>query len=330
MKTKLFADSLLALFVIAVVSSAFHVPSVSFGYAGTNIYVDPPVVTRYTNDTSVGSTFTVSLGFGNMTNLAGIQYTLYWKRDVLNVTSIHDNLPWTEPPFVMPNATEYNYNGTHARLNFMAVSMSGSFNGSSNFRNVTFTIISAPVGDGNSLQTAISYGEYGTETIFGNLSAIVIPAEVHNSEFVYANPAPDVAILRVEPKSPVVQQDSSVDIEVETSNNGNSPQNFTVSVYTNSSTGSIYLVGKQNVTNLQGHISQNMTFVWNTTGIPLGFYQVFANATAVPGEANITNNQMYGTIEFELIIPEYPSFLGVLLFAVATLLVVVIYKKKLR
>ena len=195
MKTKPLISSLLALLMIAVVCSVFRVSPVSFAYTGTNIYVDPPLIVTYTNETSIGANFTVSLGFGNMTGLAGIQYAVYWNRTLLNCTSVHDHLPWSGP-FVATNTTDNAFNATHGQMNFVAVSIAGSFNGSSIFRNATFTIVNSP-GEGNSLETAISYGDYGTDTIFGDSSANLIPAEVHNSDFIYTWVIPEYSSFLV-------------------------------------------------------------------------------------------------------------------------------------
>jgi uncharacterized integral membrane protein len=187
MKTKLLISSLLALLAIAVVCSAFRVSPVSFAYTGTNIYVDPPLIVTYTNETSIGANFTVSLGFGNMTDLAGIEYKLYWRNDTLAFAGVHDHLPWSGSPFIATNATtlDVSFNATHHYMYFVAASLSGGYSGSSIFRNATFTIINAP-GEGNSLETAISYGDYGTETVFGDSTATLIPdVVVHNGDFIY-------------------------------------------------------------------------------------------------------------------------------------------------
>jgi len=257
------------------------------------IFVDPPLVEKSPDDTNIGDTFVVQLNFSNMVDLTGIEYKLYWRNDVLNCTSVHDHLPWSGSPFIAANETNNAFNATHGCMYFVCVSLSSSFSGSGNFRNVTFTIVNAPVGHGNYLQTPISFGPYGSETIFGNSYAELIPAVVYNGMFRFAGPEgtdPDVAILRVEPTSSMVLQNSSADIEVEARNQGDNLQSFTVSVYANGSTGLIHLVDKQSVSNLQGHTSQNMMFVWNTTGTALGSYRIFANATTVPGETDTTDN----------------------------------------
>ena len=191
MKEKLFTSSLLALLIIAAVSSVFHITPVSFGYPGTNVYIDPPTIDMYTNVTGIGDTFTIQLKYGNMTDLAGMEYKLYWRNALLNCTNVHDSLPWGGSPFVAANTTDNAFNATHGYMYFSVVSLSGSVNGSSNFRNATFSIINVPpVGYGNFLSSAIGFGPYGSDTIFGDSGANLIPADVYNSEFLITNPGP--------------------------------------------------------------------------------------------------------------------------------------------
>ena len=183
---KLLTTGIIVIFILSI-GAVFPVRA----HPGINVYVSPALVERYTNTTHVGDTFTITLNYGNMTNLAGIQYTLYWNNTALNVTSVHDTLPWSGSPFVATNTTMENYNATFGQMNFVAISLGTAASGSATFRTITFKILSAPPpGVGNFVNSTIAFGPYGTETIFGGTGAVTIPATVYNGEFSFTNPAP--------------------------------------------------------------------------------------------------------------------------------------------
>lgn len=180
-------EKILAIGIIAVLILGFGVVLPVKAYTGTNIYVDPPLVQKFANTTKIGDTFDVTLKFGNMTNLFGIQYTLYWKTSVLNVISVHDTIPGTLGSFVAANTTANNFNATDGQINFISTSTSSAFSGSAAFRTVTFEIMSLPA-VGKSINSTLVWGPYGTETVFGDNLANAIPATTYNGFFELANP----------------------------------------------------------------------------------------------------------------------------------------------
>jgi len=202
MKEKLSRISILLLLLLTVITSAVHFAPLSFAYPGTNFYVDPPKVEKFTNTTSVGSTFKVYLKFGNMTELAGIEYKLYWRKDVLNFTDIHDTLPWPSY-YLAKNETTNNYNETHGRMWFTAVDTSGTpFTGSGTLREITFKILNAPASAyGSYLYTLIDI----QDDIFGDSSANAIPHDTYDGEFFYIRPGP-VAAFTYSPAQPRVNE----------------------------------------------------------------------------------------------------------------------------
>ncbi|NWF86495.1 PKD domain-containing protein [Candidatus Bathyarchaeota archaeon] len=184
---------------MSVITSAVRFSPLSYAYPGTNFYVDPPLVEMYTNETSVGDTFNVTLKFGNMTNLYGLEYKLYWNNSVINFVGVKDTLPWPFT-FVAMNETTNNYNATHGRFWFSvtAVPPSTPFNGSFTVREITFEIVNAPPpGSGNFLYTLIDI----QDDIFGDPSGQAIPHDTYDGEFYYANPTlePPVASFTYSP-----------------------------------------------------------------------------------------------------------------------------------
>lgn len=165
---------------------ALHSGFTASGYPSAIIYVDPATVAKYTNETNIGSTFEVTLGIGNVTNLKSIQFTLYWNRSVVNVVSVHDTLPFFGNPLVIMNTTNDNYNATHGQMSFSANSTTASYTGNAVFRHVTFNITNTPSAiNGSALASAISWGPYGTETVLSDDSGMRIAATTIDGEFVY-------------------------------------------------------------------------------------------------------------------------------------------------
>lgn len=102
----------------------------------------------------------------------------------------------------------------------------------------------------------------------------------------------DVAVESIAPKSSVATQNSSVEIDVSVKNNGDYPENLTVSTYYNSTTsGLVNLIERQNLMSLLQNTRASMVFVWNITGVAEGFYQIFANVSIAENETSTINNQ---------------------------------------
>jgi hypothetical protein len=185
----------LATFAVLMLATGSHV-SPTFAYAGTTVYVDPPVTTRWDNQTVIGDTITVTLNYGNMSDLAGIEYKLFWNSSIIRVMTVHDTLPWSGNPFTAVNQTNNDFNVTSSlgRMYFSSASLAGpaaSSNGT--FRTITFNITSSPsTGD---LNSAIYWGPYGVDTVFGDSSAALIPAEAISGQFLFIHIIPEYSPL---------------------------------------------------------------------------------------------------------------------------------------
>ena len=199
MKRKLSKISILLLLLLSIITGAVRFAPIAYAYPGTNFYVDPPIVEKYTDTTLVGDTFNVTLNIGNVTNLFGLEYKLYWNKSVLNFVSVKDTLPWPST-FVAMNETTNNYNATHGRFWFSVTALPPStpFTGNFTLREITFNITSAPPpGSGNFLYTLIDI----QDEILGDPSAQEIPHDTYDGEFYYANPTlePPVASFTYSP-----------------------------------------------------------------------------------------------------------------------------------
>jgi len=102
----------------------------------------------------------------------------------------------------------------------------------------------------------------------------------------------DVAITNLSFSTNSPKQGDSIVITIVVKNNGTATENtFDVKV-SNGTT----LIGTQTVTSLSAGDTKSLIFNWNTSGAPLGQSTISANATAVPGETDLSNNVKTGTL----------------------------------
>ncbi len=97
----------------------------------------------------------------------------------------------------------------------------------------------------------------------------------------------DVAVTDIVVSPSFAVQGQAVSISVSTSNLGDAPENFTITVYANET-----IIGSQTVQNQTPGTLRTTTFTWNTTSATPGTYTVRATAGPVPGETNIQDNAM--------------------------------------
>jgi len=109
---------------------------------------------------------------------------------------------------------------------------------------------------------------------------------------VYCFGGHDVAVVDTSPSSTEAYAGDTINVTVTARNEGTFNETFSVRTYYDST-----LVGTQTITDLPQDEEKTLTFSWNTTDVPGGYYTISANATTVPGETDIAdNNFIYGTI----------------------------------
>jgi outer membrane protein assembly factor BamB len=109
---------------------------------------------------------------------------------------------------------------------------------------------------------------------------------------VYAFGSHDISITSVTPSSTEAYSGQTVNVTVVAKNEG-SFGTFDVRTYYD-----LTLVGTQTVTDLPQDEEKTLTFSWDTTDVPGGYYTISANATIVPGETDVADNSFIdGTIK---------------------------------
>jgi hypothetical protein len=97
----------------------------------------------------------------------------------------------------------------------------------------------------------------------------------------------DVALTNITLSKTVVCQSFSMFIYVTAENQGGSAETFNVTAYADTT-----LIGTQTISNLPNGTSTTITFTWNTTGFAKGNYTISANATVLPGETDVADNNL--------------------------------------
>ena len=259
--------------------------------------VDPSSVSA-----NVGDTVTISVVIVDVQQMFGYEFRLFWNTSLLEstlwnyttnkwldplVTPSTPPAPWGTNYYVARNDITVLTDGrSRYFLSVTAIPPSSPVSGSFSLATLTFKVI----GEGSTLLDLAN-------TVLGDQYANPIPHNVVDGFFTTIRR--DVAITKVQPKSPSVTQNSTARIDVEATNFGEVAENFTVATYANdTNTGEIKVVGTQAVVNMAPSTSQNLPFLWNTINVTLGVYRIFANATIVERDFNTTNNQLVdGTIE---------------------------------
>jgi len=111
-----------------------------------------------------------------------------------------------------------------------------------------------------------------------------------------AVPKHDVSILSITPNPTTAKPGDSVSLIVIARNVGTFNENFTVSVFYDTTR----IGDPQQVTNLSPANTQTLTFSWNTAGLAAGTYTIKAEASSVPEEAAADQANNVRTIQFTL------------------------------
>jgi hypothetical protein len=107
---------------------------------------------------------------------------------------------------------------------------------------------------------------------------------------------PYIAVVNVVPSKSIIGQGCSFGINATVENRGNEVEGFNVTVYANTTA-----IGKDAVILTVGN-SATITFMWDTADFAYGNYTLWAYASPVPGETNITNNFFtYGIVKVTIL-----------------------------
>ena len=235
--------------------------------------------------------------------VAGVQFRLAWNSTVLigskieiptahfmdpaGVETAEGNL-WTITKKIQPGYAEYavTYYDVPAAKGRGTVPRSG---------NGTLAKITLNITSVGSTGLSLSEGD----TIIADETATPLDRTLQNGFFDNRPAAPpppppppaeghDVAVVNVEPASPIIYDDWAVNITVTAMNNGSFTESFTVTAYYDNNT-----IGAQDVTNLLPGENVTLVFTWNTSETTQSLYTLYnikAEASTVTNETETDNN----------------------------------------
>jgi hypothetical protein len=181
--------------------------------------------------------------------------------------------------------------------------------------------------------TTTSYFEFNLDTTTLANGAKYITVKAYDTSgnvgnqtitFYVNNFVHDVAITALTSSDITVQEGNVVNFNATVANEGSYSETFDLTLYANETQ-----IATQPVT-LQSGGFTTVSFTWNTTGFTSGNYTLSAQASYVPDENDTTNNNLTLTeqITIPVIVPEFPSMLILPTFMLATLILIVVLRRK--
>ncbi len=258
----------------------------------TKVHIEPALI----EDTTLipSTNFTVELRISNVTDLYGFDIILRWNASLLSYSSHLLKIPVEDYPGGVLHEQTFlvaNQVNTTAGSYWVAASSlypAPSFNGSGAVFEITFVVL-----------------EYGEDTLDISKSAISnsngesIPHSVESGYF--GNIFYDLAVVDVTPSPTSAFVGDQIDIAVAVLNNGTiTIPGFNVTINYNNT-----IIDAQAVSDFTPAAEVDLMFHWNTTGLSIGGYFIWANATILDGEDRTDNNRFDDGIITLVIEPIY-------------------------
>lgn len=240
------------------------------------VYVDP----LNTADPSLGpgENFTLEVKISNVTGLGGLAIQLNWDSSILNYTSHVVKIPVEDYPDgvlhrpILELMDQVNEVAGTYKADF--ATLGPPFNGSGTVFQMNFSVL--------------SFGECALDIFESDLANYQGQPIIHTVEDGYfSNVLYDVAVTDVVPSSVSAFIGDIVEISVVVLNNGTARnEDFNVTTYFDDE-----IIDTIAVSMLPPSEEETLTFYWNTTDTSPGSYTITANATTVPGESDVDNNE---------------------------------------
>ncbi len=260
--------------------------------SGTTISVDPPAI--WNPDMGPGTQFSVDIVVDYVEKLWGYQFWLSFNPEVLSGISV-ENGPFLGSAggevLVAPGA---GFDNEAGELKLFGATI---------FFTVEVPELLLPTG-GGVLATVtfevVGYGKSGI--VLGDDTGLLNsegewivqgPGSLEHGQFANVK-VHDVAVTEISTHPSWCYQGDPIYITVTVENLGDFTETFDVKVYSvlMGGSGEEIFIGIDTVEDLAAGGSENLFFVWDTTGAAIGSYQIYAEALEVPGESAWTTNNI--------------------------------------
>ncbi|MGD0979213.1 MAG: CARDB domain-containing protein [Candidatus Bathyarchaeia archaeon] len=229
---------------------------------------------------SVNQNFTIDVdvsGVSDPYGLYGWEFILTWNSSLLDAVNV------TEGPFLKAGggstffASEVNVTDGSMKVDCTLTGDANGVTGDGTLASITFYVYNS---GGCPLHLS--------EAILVNSQGQPIQTQAPVDSYGYFTVSADVAVTGIDFSRTTVVAGGIVNINVTVRNQGGFDEAFDVTVYVNSQ-----VIGMQPVS-LPSGSSIDLSFTWNTVGIPFGNYTIKAYASPVPDENDTTNNAYSG------------------------------------
>lgn len=250
---------------------------------GTTLYIDPPT----TQGISVGGTFTVNVTVSNVPDLYSWQAKVLFNATVLACT----NVAYPSTGFIFSGRSYFPLdpiidNTTGYVLHGSTLLGAGTASGSGVLTQITFKVLAIGTSDLSLSKTIAT-----ADTLLQDSTGAILSPTVQDGFFTnLPTPPPerhDVAITALTLSAPSVKQGENVSINTVVLNNGTGVESFNVTIFYDSNPIHTFEIHSMSAGN-----TEPLSYLWNTTGVPLGPHTIKAEATVVSGETAVTNNVM--------------------------------------
>ncbi len=257
----------------------------------TTVYVNPSEIKDFS--LKPDEVFTIEIAVANVENLRGYQFEMTFNPEVLKGIGVDVG------PFLgSAGGRVLRIEGEGFDNTKGTLSLTGAI-----LREKSATV--APDGDGVLATVTFQVVAYGGSNLklgpntglWGIDGSWIIHGLENVGDGYFANTeVHDISVASIVCAPDTVYQGDPIFITVEVENRGEFTETFDVEIFAvHWGTGTYIFISKETVDSLASGDSITLSFVWDTTDVPLGTYEVYAEATGVPGEAGQTTNNIAST-----------------------------------
>lgn len=272
--------------------------------ASTHMSITNPVdgsnnFTYTTVNASMGMDIAINLTVQDVTDLRGWEARVNWDSTLLLFVSLtfpSDDVFFDKNPIRLP--TDSSVPGTML-CGAATGPGAGTFSGTGSLAVLTLKIVQNPSLMFPVLTCQLQYTNIGSETLLVDSNSLPIPETPINGVYTYSlvQQVPDVAVTNVSSLKSVVGQGYIGNFTAVVENQGNSTENFNVTIYANGST-----VGFLTFSLASG-ATEPRPFIWNTSGYVYGNYTMLLAADVIPGETDTADNNFTCPIPIHVGVP---------------------------
>jgi len=265
----------------------------------TKLYVDPE--DTIDPDLTAGENFTINVKILNATDLYGFKFFVNYTTTVLTATNV------TLGPF-FPEDSQIVHEEINDTLGYvwynvtMPLGSPVGETGDGILANVTFTVDSIGESRLDLCNTKLVDSEGDRiehDTMDGSFSNKEVTIDIAITDIrttVTREYDTEIGKIFVPEDVSEVHAGEKLNVTVYVKNNGTSTETFNVTAYYDDNT-----IGTEDVTLLEGGFSKTVTIEWNTGGVAVGNYTIWAETSEVEGDINPDNNRFTLEDEFRVL-----------------------------